>query len=261
MLPKKSSSVAKLSDKEITLWAAYESTHSIEARNALAEFYRRRIEKLVHHFLSRRELSVTADEVMGTVWDRILCVAIPRYNHRLEVKFTTFAVPHIRGAILDAMRENDWVSRSARKQQAAVKQAIESLTHQNGQPPSDVQIARQLRIPVAELREILAVIEPVSVVSLNDGISQLPEISERLADPRALTPPQILQQKSLLDRLFRSCDDIEKAIIEGLYYRGQSMKVISVCIGLSESRINQIHARVIDRLRIDMAGRQDEFVV
>jgi RNA polymerase sigma factor for flagellar operon FliA len=279
-MPKKSlasdDSVANLSTEETALWLAYESANehsrSDDARNALAKFYRPQIEKQVRHYLSHRKLSVTKDDVIGAVWARILQVAIPRYNHRRGLQFVTFAETHVRGAILDVLRENDWVPRSIRVQQTVVQDAIEDLEREHSQPPTDEQIARRLHISLEKLQEILVVIRPVHISSMNTKCHPQPlddgdlhlrdaEKSAFLVDQRELTPPQLQQRADLIDHICKSCNEVEKAVLMGLYYHGQTMQAIGESVGLSQSRISQIHTELMDRLRVTMADRQDEFVL
>jgi RNA polymerase sigma factor for flagellar operon FliA len=186
--------------------------------------------------------------------------AITRYDQRRGVKFETFAMPRIRGAILDELRAMDWVPRSIRSDARGVHRAREALVAKLGREPSDEEVAEHLGVSRPELATSLAMISRSFVLSLETPLSaddQAPTLSEGIAaadgDPAtAFDDPALL-----LPEAIAGLPDRERHIVSLYYYEGMTLAEVGEVLGVSESRVCQVLGRCLGRLRRSISAQLD----
>jgi RNA polymerase sigma factor for flagellar operon FliA len=183
-----------------------------------------------------------------------LIKAVDRYNPGKNVKFETFASIKIRGAILDWVRSFSWVPRSVYAESRRVEQAIAALEQKLGRTPDDSEVAEYLEITADQYRHTLEKIAPVTLLSL-DGIQQqgqglaVEELERDGGAEGALDSITFEETKQELADGISRLPEKEKLVVSLYYYDGLSLKEIGKVLGVTESRISQLHTQAVLRLR------------
>lgn len=187
------------------------------------------------------------------LWD-----AIDRFEPERGLKFETYAMQRIRGAILDELRAQDWVPRSVRSRAREVERALERLETRLQRSACDAEVAAELGISVAELRELYAQLQLTSVVALDElmtvgrgGTS----IAETLPDETAQEPGAFLdsvESRRLLAEAVSQLTDRDRVVVSLYYFENLTLAEIGRVLGVTESRVCQLHTRAVLRLRSKM---------
>lgn len=186
-----------------------------------------------------------------------LIEAFHNFDPDRGVKFETYAVPRIRGAILDELRSLDWVPRSTRARAREIERALLEFENLEGRPPSDAELAEQLNITVEELQYSLEDVSKTALLSLDELIfreednRQVPRI-ETVEDENANTTLKKLERSELQAFLVSAIDRLteqEKLVIALYYYEELTLKEIGEVMKISESRVSQIHTKAVLKLR------------
>jgi RNA polymerase sigma factor for flagellar operon FliA len=191
--------------------------------------------------------------------------AIERFDPGREIKFETFAVARIKGAIIDELRSLDWVPRSVRARARDVERAHAKLEAELQRSPTEEEMAEQLEMSVDELRDALLEIANSSVLALDDlwtfadpeGGSQV-SVLDTITDPNAVDPEAEAQSSELKDRLadaIESLPERERLVIALYYYENLTLREIGEVLGVTESRVSQLHTKAVLGLRSGFAGR------
>jgi RNA polymerase sigma factor for flagellar operon FliA len=182
--------------------------------------------------------------------------AIDRFDPERAVKFETFAAPRIRGAIYDGLRQLDWVPRSVRSRARLVERAFSSLEHELGRAPSDDELAAQLRIGPEELARWLAAIAATTIGPLDRAVAAGYEPqsvdSEGLESPVVALEDQEL--RSIMRTEIRRLPEREKLVLSLYYDEGLTLAEIGEVLGVTESRVSQIHTKSVLHLRSRMSA-------
>jgi RNA polymerase sigma factor for flagellar operon FliA len=193
----------------------------------------------------------TGDLVSAGVFG--LMNAIDRFDPEQGAKFETYAIPRIRGAILDGLRSLDWVPRSVRSRSRQIQDAIAALEHQLGRAPTDEEIAAELQIEVVELEKWLADVAAGSVGPL-DHVAM--DATPSHADAQT-QPGSALEEGELRDAMRQEISKLperEQAVLVLYYDDGLTLAEIGEALGVTESRISQIHAKAVLQLRSRLAA-------
>jgi RNA polymerase sigma factor for flagellar operon FliA len=186
-----------------------------------------------------------------------LIEAFHNFDPDRGVKFETYAVPRIRGAILDELRSLDWVPRSTRARAREIERALLEFENVEGRPPSDGELAEQLNISVEELQYSLEDVSKTALLSLDELIfreddnRQVPRV-ETVEDSNANTTLKKLERSELQAFLVSAIDRLteqEKLVIALYYYEELTLKEIGEVMKISESRVSQIHTKAVLKLR------------
>jgi RNA polymerase sigma factor FliA len=189
--------------------------------------------------------------------------AIERFELEREIKFETYAITRIKGAIIDELRALDWVPRSVRARAREIEKAHAKLEHQLHRTPTDEEMARELQLPLEEFQEILVKISNSTVVALDelwavsDSSGDSVSLLDTLQDPDAPDPQQMLAASELKDRLadaIAALPEREKLVIALYYYENLTLREIGEVLGVTESRISQLHTKAVLRLKSRLQG-------
>jgi RNA polymerase sigma factor for flagellar operon FliA len=192
-----------------------------------------------------------------------LISAIERFELEREIKFETYAITRIKGAIIDELRALDWVPRSVRARAREIEKVHAKLEHRLHRTPTDEEMARELQIPVEEFQEILVKISNSTVVALDelwavsDSSGDAVSLLDTLHDPDAPDPQQMLAASELKDRLadaIAALPEREKLVIALYYYENLTLREIGEVLGVTESRISQLHTKAVLRLKSRLQG-------
>ncbi|MGV8976540.1 MAG: RNA polymerase sigma factor WhiG [Cellulomonas sp.] len=188
--------------------------------------------------------------------------AIEKYELDRAVKFETYASARIRGAIIDELRAMDWVPRSVRTKARAVDRAYAELECELHRTPNEVEVAGRLELGVGELRAVFTQLSTVNVVALDELIGSGAERSDQvtlidmLGDSRTPDPAgsfEAQETKFLLARAVEQLGEREKIVLVLYYYEGMTLAEIGRVLGVTESRISQMHTAAMLRLRAKLS--------
>ena len=184
--------------------------------------------------------------------------AIERFEPERGIKFETFAMTRIRGAIIDELRSLDWVPRSVRSRAREIEAAQVKLEHELQRAPSEAELAAKLGIEEEELRSSLLEIANSSVYALDelwtvsDSSGDKVSLLDTIADHRAEDPQESLDSSEIKDRLteaIASLPEREQLVVALYYYENLTLREIGEVLGVTESRVSQLHTKAVMRLK------------
>jgi RNA polymerase sigma factor for flagellar operon FliA len=191
-----------------------------------------------------------------------LIAAADSFDASRGLKFSTYAFPKIRGAILDELRRLDFLPRGRRERLRELDRAVAKLEQENGIAPSPEEIAARLSISLDEVDEILHSARTALEGSLDD-LTVAGSLASLVADPKSEDPvgsAEWNEMKSLLVAAIQSLPDPDRTVITLYYGEEMLLRDISEILGVTESRVSQIHSRALYRLNRELATRSDEIV-
>jgi RNA polymerase sigma factor for flagellar operon FliA len=245
------------------LWREYRTAPTTELRNQLVELYLPLVKYNAERIWSRLPEGVDLDDLISAgVFG--LMDAIEAFDLERGVKFETYCVPRIRGAMLDELRTMDWVPRLVRSKASRLEEARKELEAQLGRPPRPDEMASKLGVSLQEFDKMAGDATAVGLVSLNkkwyetDSYKDVREI-DILEDKKAEDPTHRLQNRDLMRLVTRGLNRNERLIIILYYYEDMTMKEIGATLDLSESRVSQMHSSIVSRLQQQLAARRPEF--
>jgi RNA polymerase sigma factor FliA len=194
-----------------------------------------------------------------------LISAIERFEPEREIKFETYAIPRIRGAIIDELRALDWVPRSVRARAREIEKANVKLEHSLQRPPTDEEMAEELDLTMDEFQDALMQISNSTIAALDelwtvsDSSGDQVSLLDTLQDPGAPDPAKVADATDLKDRVADSIARLperEKLVIALYYYENLTLREIGEVLGVTESRISQLHTKAVLRLRSHMSEEE-----
>lgn len=184
--------------------------------------------------------------------------AIERYEPEREIKFETFAVARIKGAIIDELRSLDWVPRSVRARARGIEKVHAKLEHDLQRTPTEEEVAKAMDMDLEEFREALLEIANSSVLALDDlwtvadPAGGQVSLLDTIRDPNAIDPQEKIDAAELKDRLadaIESLADRERLVVALYYYENLTLREIGEVLGVTESRVSQLHTKAVLGLR------------
>ena len=220
---------------------------------------------LLHYIVGRMALevpgSVERDDLLGFGMIGLVSAA-DAWDASRGLKFSTYAFPKIRGAILDEFRRQDFLPRGRRERVREVDQTMRDLEQKNGQPPSPEEIAEAMGVTQEEVDEALVHARVAGVASLDDG-GPSAELGALLSDPKSHDPEGTVaweEMKALVAEAIHGLPEQEKVVITLYYGEELLLKEIAEVMGVTESRVSQVHTRALYRLNRELrvaAGEGD----
>ncbi|MFV2067292.1 MAG: FliA/WhiG family RNA polymerase sigma factor [Pirellulales bacterium] len=190
--------------------------------------------------------------------------AIDAFDLSRGVKFETYCVPRIRGAMLDELRTMDWVPRLVRSKASKLNEALKTLEAKLGRTPTEIELADHMGLTVPELEKMIVDANAVNLISLNkkwyetDSYKDVREI-DILEDKKGEDPTRRIQKTDLMRLVTKGLNRNERLIIILYYYEELTMKEIGATLDLSESRVSQMHSAIVQRLQSQLGRRRPEF--
>jgi RNA polymerase sigma factor FliA len=187
-----------------------------------------------------------------------LISAIERFDPSREIKFETFAITRIKGSVIDELRSLDWVPRSVRARAREIEKANSMLEHKLHRAPTDAEMAEQLETSVEDFQSSLTQISNSSVVALDelwtlsDASGDQVSLLDTIRDPEAVDPAQAVDKSELKDRLADAIGRLperEKLVVALYYYENLTLREIGEVLGVTESRVSQLHTKAVLRLK------------
>jgi RNA polymerase sigma factor FliA len=248
------------SEELVRLWGDFKGTASPKAREGLILYYA----PLVKYVASRVATGLPSTVEQGDLVSYGmfgLMDAIDKFDLARNIKFETYAIPRVRGAIIDELRALDWVPRSVRSKAREVERAYAQVEAREHRAPTDQEVADELGTTPSDLHDMVTQISFVSVMALDElsgardggeGLSLL----DTLADMSAVDPISGLEggeMRAMLSIAINGLNEREKLVVILYYFEGLTLSEIGEVLGVTESRVCQIHTKAVGLLRTRLA--------
>lgn len=236
------------------LWKQYHETGKTEYRDELIVQYLYLVKYVVGRLGASLPPYVKLDDLYSSGVTGLI-KAVEKYDRSRNSKFESYAILLIKGAIIDEMRELDWIPRSVHQKANKIASAQHNLQQELGRDPTDEELSSHMGLSEEELGELLNRIRPAILIPLNGEVVQDEEnapLAERIADAKAETSFEIADRNECASILAKAIDTLpeqEKTVLTLYYYEELMLKEIGKVMGLSESRISQIHTKALLKLR------------
>ena len=246
---------------EDELWIEYKKTRSPQLRDAFIRQYMSLVKYVAGKVSVGMPGSVEFDDLVGFGQFGLLD-AINKFDPEKNVKFKTYAVTRIRGAIFDELRSIDWVPRSVRQKSREIEDAISRLESKLGRTASDAEIAGSMGISEEDYNQTVLKVSGTSILSLNDiwysgDDSDHVSIGDCIESPSSLNPDVIVEREEVRRVIIEAINDLpekEKMVLVLYYYEDLTFKEIGQVLNVSESRISQLHTKANLRLRAKLTN-------
>lgn len=250
------------------LWHEYKHRGLDRARVSLIEHYRYLVCKTRQRIVPSVPIRITPEDLEQEGYIALVR-AVDQFDPRRKVKFESYAISMVRGAMLEYLRKEDWVPRSVRSKQKLIHRAEEDLALQKGaENVTDSDMAAYLELPIDAFYQLYYEANVLQVVSLEDvvGDAERDDLdplvlleSVRSREPNPDTLAIVESQKSLMMRCITWLPRLERQVVQLYYYEGWTLKQIANHIDRSESRAHQLHSQAILRLSGFIARQQGLF--
>jgi RNA polymerase sigma factor FliA len=256
--------VIKVSEDVLDTWVAFKRDLTNQRlRNILMERYLPLVKYNAERVWSKLPEGVDINDLISAgVFG--LMDAIEAYDMERGVKFETYCVPRIRGAMLDELRTMDWVPRLVRSKASKLQAATKECEAEFGRPPADDEVAARMNLSLEEFDKLKNEASAVGLVSLNkkwyetDSHKDVREI-DILEDQKGEDPTENIQKRDVMRLVTKGLNRNERLIVILYYYEELTMKEIGNTLGLSESRVSQMHSAIVGRLKEQLQQRRPEF--
>jgi RNA polymerase sigma factor for flagellar operon FliA len=242
------------------LWGRYVEDRSPELRDRLILHYAPLVKYVAGRVGSGLPAHVEQADLVsyGTFG---LIDAITRFEPEREVKFESYAMARIRGAIIDELRNTDWIPRSVRMKARQYERTVAELEARLQRSPTDEEVAEALEMDVEDVRKFLGQLSLVNVVALDELMTDeegggAPRLVDTLQDANALDPQAMAEHgeaRQLLARAVEQLPEREKVVVSLYYFEGLTLAEIGRVLGVTESRICQLHTKAVLHLRTKLA--------
>ncbi|MFO7580510.1 MAG: RNA polymerase sigma factor FliA [Nitrosomonas halophila] len=235
----------------------YTETGTIDKEQFIIE-YTPLVKRIAHHMMAKLPASVMVDDLIqaGMIG---LMDAISRYEGSYGRQFESYAAQRIRGSILDELRDADWLPRSLRKKMRQIEAAIRALEQRLDHPPSEQELADELNISLEEYQSALQDARGGQLIYYEDfQEDEEDHFLDRLCGNRENEPLDHLLEKNLRELLIEAIEHLpprEKMVMGMHYEQEMNLREIGEVLGVSESRVCQLNAQAIARLRARLRGK------
>ncbi len=230
-------------------------------REQLVQRFAPMVKRIACHLMARLPASILLDDLVQNGMLGLLD-AIGRFEVGVGAQFEAYAVQRVRGAMLDSLRENDWLPRSLRRSCRLIEATITQLQQQTGRAPTEKELADALDMTLADYQKMLQSARGHQLVYLEDLISEEGEdFLERHQVEENSDPAQLFEDESTRQALVKAIADLperEKLMMALYYEQDLNLREIGEVMGVSESRVCQLHSQAVMRLRTRLAGAVDK---
>ena len=247
------------------LWKRYKASGDQRARERLVVAYSPLVKYVAGRMSSGLPAHVEESDLISYGLTGLIS-AIERFDLTREIKFETYAITRIRGSIIDELRTLDWVPRSVRARAREIERANMKLEAKLQRAPSDEEMAVELGMSTQDFQDALLQISHSTIVALDElwnvsdsGGDQV-SLLDTLPDRGAPDPQQLVDQGELRDRIadaIAALPEREKLVIALYYYENLTLREIGEVLGVTESRVSQLHTKAVLRLRGKLGSELD----
>jgi RNA polymerase sigma factor FliA len=224
--------------------------------NSMLKQYRPLVRRLAHQMIAKLPANVELDDLIqvGMIG---LTDALSRFDAAQGVQFETFATQRIRGAMLDELRGNDWMSRGSRRQQREIETAVHRLEQRLGRAPVESEIAAEMGLALGDYQELLGKVRGTQLVYLEDmsGDEGDNDYLDRHVGDETSNPLAQLQDQRMREALvaaIKSLPEREQYVMSMYYEHDMNLKEIAAVLKVTESRVCQLHSQCVARLRVKL---------
>lgn len=243
------------------LWAEYRKTKSVALRDKFIRQYMPLVKYVAGKIAVGMPGSVEFDDLVGFGQFGLLD-AIEKFDPDKNVKFKTYAVTRIRGAIFDELRQLDWVPRSVRQKSREIEDSIVDLEAKLGRSASDAEIAKHMGVSEEEYQQTIMKVSGTSILSLNDvwysgNDNDHMSIGDSIESPSSMNPDVVVEREEIRKVIIEAINELpekEKMVIVLYYHEDLTFKEIGQVLEVSESRISQLHTKANLRLRAKLTN-------
>lgn len=233
------------------------TAQGVLTKDKLVSRYAPLVKRVAFHLMAKLPASIDVDDLIQNGMIGLLD-AMDRYEEGLGAQFETYAVQRVRGAMLDGLRENDWLPRGLRREMRRVESTITQLEHKHGRSPSELELAAALDMSVADYQKLLLEARGHQLVYLEDIVDgEGDEYLERHVAAGGLDPLMILEEggtRRVLVGAIEALPEREKLMMSLYYEQDLNLREIGEVLGVTESRVCQLHTQAIARLRAAVVG-------
>ncbi|MGP1523159.1 RNA polymerase sigma factor WhiG [Treponema sp.] len=246
---------------EEELWIEFRKTGSIQIRDAFIRQYMPLVKYVAGKLAVGMPGNVEFDDLVGFGQFGLLD-AINKYDPEKNVKFQTYAVTRIRGAIFDELRQMDWVPRSIRQKSKEIEDTVVALESRLGRSPADEEVADAMNMSLADYHRMVLKVSGTSILSLND-VWYLGEDADRMSigdsieSPASLNPDVIVEReevKRIITQAINELPEKEKMVLVLYYHEDLTFKEIGAVLQVTESRVSQLHKSANSHLRTKLTN-------
>jgi RNA polymerase sigma factor for flagellar operon FliA len=216
------------------------------------------VRRIAHHMIAKLPPSVDIEDLVQAGMIGLLD-AINRYEEEQGAQFSTYAAQRIRGAMLDELRESDWLPRGQRKNMRRVEEAINVLQQRLARPPKEPELAAHLGITLAEFQQLLQDARGYQLIHFEDfNDDEDDHFLDRHCPDNGNDPLGALLDEDLRSNLIKAISNLpeREKVLMGLYYEQElNLREIGAVLGVSESRVCQLHSQAVARLRATLRER------
>ncbi|TFG58359.1 MAG: RNA polymerase sigma factor WhiG [Spirochaetales bacterium] len=242
--------------REQEMWIAYKKSKDPKIRDMFIKQYAPLVKYVAGKVAIGMPHNVEYDDLVGFGVFGLLD-AIEKFDPDKHVKFKTYAVTRIRGAIFDELRSIDWVPRSVRQKTREIEEAIHKLESSFGRAVSDHEIAKEMGIELEDFQKLMLKVSGTSILSLNDvwysgDDNDKVSIADSIESHPSLNPDIIVEKEEIKRVIVDSINELpekEKTVLVLYYYEDLTLKEIGQVMEVTESRVSQLHTKAIMRLR------------
>ena len=244
------------------LWRRYKDDRDEKARERLVLAYAPLVKYVAGRMSSGLPSHVEESDLISYGLLGLIS-AIERFEPEREIKFETFAVTRIKGSIIDELRSLDWVPRSVRTKAREIEKANAKLEHRLHRAPTDQEMAKELGVEIEDFQDSLVRISNSSVVALDelwtvsDSSGDQVSLLDTIQDPQASDPATEMDTTEMKDRLadaIARLPEREKLVVALYYYENLTLREIGEVLGVTESRVSQLHTKAVLRLKSRLQG-------
>jgi len=251
-----------MSKEEENLWRSYRRDGDCELRKQIIEKYLPLVKYAAIRIFEKLPGGIELDDLISAGCFGLMD-AVEGFDVDRGIKFETYCAPRIRGAILDQLRQLDWVPRMVRSRANKIENIYHVLESRLGRPPTDEEIARHMEISRTEFDEFTRQNSWARFTSLSRkvGGDEAHVLYEKdlIEDKNSENPVQTVHRRDLKAMLLKGLSHNERLILMLYYYEELTMKEIGTVLDLSESRVSQMHASIMNRLQTQLSTRRNEF--
>ncbi len=245
----------KATDEHVNeLWQDFKSTGSERAREGLILHYSPLVKFVAGRVGVGLPRSVEQSDLISYGIFGLID-AIDKFDLERGFKFETYAINRAKGAILDELRALDWVPRSVRAKAREIARSLDELEHKLQRTPSEEELSSSMDMPLAQLQDTLGEISSLGLVALDELLgrdSDSSSVGDVLPDPRGLSPEaafHVEETKRVVADSINRLPDRERLVVTLYYYEGLTLSEIGEVLGVTESRVCQIHTKAVMSLR------------
>ncbi|MFW6138047.1 MAG: RNA polymerase sigma factor WhiG [Spirochaetota bacterium] len=253
---------------EEELWKEYKKNKDHRIREHFVNKYAPLVKYVAGKIAIGMPQNVDFDDLVGCGVFGLLD-AIDKFDPDRDIKFKTYAVTRIRGAIYDELRSIDWVPRSVRQKAKELERVIGKLENKLGRSAEDEEIAREMGISLKDFHSLVLKLSGASVLSLSDiwyvgDESDKVSVAETIESPKSLNPEAIVEKEEIKKIIVNAISELpekEKKVLILYYYEDLTLKEIGEVLQVTESRISQLHTKAIVRLRSKLLNIKKSMVI